>query len=245
MDVYWLEQSEADLPAQNQWLSTRERESLSRMRFAKRHNDWRLGRWTAKHAMAACLGFPHDLCALANLEILAGPSGAPEVFLSNQIAPVAISISHRSGVAMCAVALSADCVGCDVELIEPRSDAFTADYFTANERTMVETTSVEEQPLLVTLLWSAKESALKALHMGLRLDTKSLDVSVIEELSPYIATARHLPSVAGPLSSDDWHPLFVRYSDSQVFYGWWRQANHLVRTIVSALPLRPPIHSAS
>jgi 4'-phosphopantetheinyl transferase len=246
MDVYWLEQSESDVPAQNRWLSANEALTLSGMRFAKRRNDWRLGRWTAKRALAACLELPHDFSALANTEILAGPSGAPEVFLSNQIAPFTISISHRAGIAMCAVALSADCVGCDLELIEPRSDAFTTDYFTVNEQALVETTFVEERPLLVTLLWSAKESALKALHMGLRLDTTAVEVDVVEESSRHAQSSRHLSFASKPaLDPDGWRPLLVRSSGTQVFYGWWRHANDLVRTVVSHLPLPPPIHSAA
>jgi 4'-phosphopantetheinyl transferase len=67
MDIYWLEQTEADLPAENQWLSAREMLRLARMRFAKRRTDWRLGRWTAKRALAASLNLPTDLLALANM----------------------------------------------------------------------------------------------------------------------------------------------------------------------------------
>ena len=55
---HWLEQTEADLPAANDWLSAGERLRLDGMRFAKRHADWRLGRWTAKRALAAYLNLP-------------------------------------------------------------------------------------------------------------------------------------------------------------------------------------------
>src|SRR4029077_16922804 len=99
----------------------REMSFLLSMRFAKRRNDWRLGRWTAKRMLAAHLHLPGDLSSLASTEILAAPSGAPEVLLSNQTAPVTISLSHSSGIAMCAVAFSGRSIGCDLELIEPRS----------------------------------------------------------------------------------------------------------------------------
>ena len=46
--VAWLEQSEADLPPHDDWLSVDEALQLDRLRFAKRRADWRLGRWTAK-----------------------------------------------------------------------------------------------------------------------------------------------------------------------------------------------------
>ena len=67
MNVYWLEQTDADVPAENQWLSAGEIFFLGRLRFARRLNDWRLGRWTAKRALAACLNMPGDLHALANI----------------------------------------------------------------------------------------------------------------------------------------------------------------------------------
>ena len=41
IDVYWLEQTEADIPAKNDWLSPNEAVRLNGMRFAKRRADWR------------------------------------------------------------------------------------------------------------------------------------------------------------------------------------------------------------
>ncbi|MBZ5685262.1 MAG: 4'-phosphopantetheinyl transferase superfamily protein [Acidobacteriia bacterium] len=247
MSVYWLEQNETDVPAENQWLSAGETLFLGRMRFAKRRNDWRLGRWTAKHALATCLSLPCDLLALANIEIRGAASGAPEAFLFNQTAPVTISLSHRAGIAMCAVALTGPGIGCDLELIEPRSDAFIAAYLTAHEQVLVERTLVEERPLLVTLLWSAKESALKALHVGLRLDTNCMDVSPGDRLLPHAQQSRQdLPLVPmAHIDPDGWRPLHVRYSGEQVFYGWWRHTDHMVRTVVSVLPQCSPIRSLS
>ena len=243
MNVYWLEQTDADVPAENQWLSAGEILFLGRMRFAKRRNDWRLGRWTAKHALAGCLHLPCDLVALANIEIRAAASGAPEAFLFNQTAPVTISLSHRAGIAMCAVARTGPGIGCDLELIEPRGNAFIADYLTTREQALVELTPGEKRPLLVTLLWSAKESALKALHTGLRLDTNCMDVSPDDGLPPHAEQSRQdLPLVpTAHVDPDGWRPLHVRYSGEQVFCGWWRHTNHMVRTIVSTLPQCSPI----
>lgn len=239
MDVYWLEQTEADVPAENQWLSAREMLCLAGMRFAKRRTDWRLGRWTAKRALATRLNLPTDLWALANLEIHAAASGAPEVYLFNQPASVTISLSHRAGAAMCAVALAKASLGCDLEMIEPRSDAFVADYFTANEQALVEQELVEERPLLITLLWSAKESALKALHQGLRLDTRSIDVSLIDSAARHSGDGRQNPCPAPLMAgvADGWCPLRVRHAADRIFRGWWRHADHMVRTVVNDLPL--------
>jgi hypothetical protein len=38
-----------------------------------------------------------------------------------------------------------------------------------------------------------------------------------------------------------WRPLHVRCTDGQLFHGWWHNTGHLLRTMVTALPLAPPI----
>ena len=130
MDVFWLEQSEADLPAGDDWLSAGEVDRLTTMRVPKRRADWRLGRWTAKRALSAYLNLPGHHQALTDIEIRPAPSGAPEAFIANRPASAAISLSHCNGNAICAVAAFGTALGCDLELVEPRSDAFVADYFT-------------------------------------------------------------------------------------------------------------------
>jgi 4'-phosphopantetheinyl transferase len=78
-------------PADNDaWLAPGERAALGRMRIEKRHREYRLGRWTAKRLLAACLGAPapDELGALAAIEIRAAEDGAPEVYLGG--APAAI-----------------------------------------------------------------------------------------------------------------------------------------------------------
>jgi len=225
MDVYWLEQTEADVPKEDSWLSAREVICLSGMHFVKRRTDWRLGRWTAKQALAACLHVPNHLSALAEIEVRAAPSGAPEVFVANQPAAFTVSLSHRAGLAACAVARTPVDLGCDLETIEPHGQAFVTDYFTAEEQLRIAQASAADQPRLVALLWSGKESTLKALRTGLRLDTRSVVVNPG-------GTSLH---VSG------WHPLQVRYADAQAFHGWWRYSDSFLRTVVAAPPPSPPI----
>jgi phosphopantetheinyl transferase (holo-ACP synthase) len=112
------------------------------------------------------------------VEILQATDGAPEVSVNGHAAAVTISLSHRSGVAICAVAPTITHLGCDVESVEPRSHEFVTDYFTAEEQAQVARTTADEHDQIVTLLWSAKESALKALRAGLRLDTRTVIVNV-------------------------------------------------------------------
>jgi 4'-phosphopantetheinyl transferase len=240
-DVYWLEQTEGDIPSEDDWLSTAEALRQSTLRFAKRRADWRLGRWTAKCAVAAYLNLPDHVAALADIEIRPTPSGAPEVFLANQPAAVTISLSHRAGTAICAVGPSGVELGCDLEMIEPRIDAFVADYFTNDEQTLVAQASAADRSRLVALLWSGKESALKALRAGLRLDTRSVmvcpEVTQREE-----AGWTEDPTLGSPPPSPGrWSPLHVRYAGSRVFHGWWQCSGNLLRTVVSAPPPAAPI----
>jgi 4'-phosphopantetheinyl transferase len=225
MDLYWLEQTEADVPRDNEWLGEGEAALLEGMRFAKRRADWRLGRWTAKRALASFWNSSASSRALAATEIRPASTGAPEVYLSNSPAPVSISLSHRAGMAMCAVSRSVDALGCDVEIIEPRSDAFVADYFVPEERALIARVSGLERFELVALLWSAKESALKALRTGLRLDTRSVVVTPMDRL----------------FEVNGWRPLQVRCSEGNAFQGWWQSAHNIVRTLVADPPPPPPI----
>ena len=128
MDLYWFEQSLANVPQRETWLSAREADYSHNLRFPKRRADWLLGRWTAKNAVAAFLDIPAEPLALSDIEIRSALSGAPEVFLGNEPAPVSISLSHRAGVGACALASSCVLLGCDLETVEFHGDAFAADY---------------------------------------------------------------------------------------------------------------------
>jgi 4'-phosphopantetheinyl transferase len=232
MKIDWLEQREAEVPYENCWMSRNELDRLAAMRVPKRRADWRLGRWTAKLAIASFLHFRLDLPALADIEIRAASSGAPEAFLHNEPAPVSISLSHSSATALCAIAALGGKFGCDLETIEPRDDAFIADYFTTEEKSIVDRSSIEDRPLLVALLWSAKESALKALRVGLRLPTTSVSVQFSEGYPPPGQRPRS-PVRSG---AEEWSALSVRYSADQMFTGYWRAEGNLVRTVVCDAP---------
>jgi 4'-phosphopantetheinyl transferase len=225
MEVYWLEQSEADLPAGNDWLSPSELARLSSMHFAKRRNDWRLGRWTAKRALSIYFDVPAHPRVFRKMEILPASSGAPEAFFGSQPAAATISLSHRAGIAACAVAAPGVELGCDLELVEPRSDAFAAEYFTIEEQALIAREFAADRTRTLALFWSGKESALKALHEGLRLDARDVMVN---------------PSVAS-FDLPGWSPMEVRHTDARIFCGWWQHADSIVRTLVAAPPANPPI----
>ena len=66
------------------------------------------------------------------------------------------------------------------ERVEPRTDGFIREWFTSSEQDAIARTDAEERPHMVTLLWSAKESALKAMGTGLTIATHDVMVTVDE-----------------------------------------------------------------
>lgn len=248
MDVFWLQQRDSEVPASSDWLSRLEASQLGGMSVPKRRAEWRLGRWTAKCAVAACLKCSAEPRLFRDIEIRPTSSGAPQAFLAGRLAPFSISLSHRAGLAIAAVASSGTALGCDLELIEQRCNSFAADYFTKEEQRLVRSATTAEQSALVTLLWSAKESALKAIGQGLRLDTRSMVVKVdiksmsagSGQVSP--AQTMGLPPGFDPPEANHWQALEIAYIGTlRTFHGWWQRTSPLIRTMVADPPLPPPV----
>ena len=78
-------------------------------------------------------------------------------------------------------------LGHEVEVIEARDPSFAADYFTADECAFVESVPEDARALATTLVWSAKECALKAIGEGLRLPLTPLSELNAARLAPAAA----------------------------------------------------------
>ena len=221
MNIYWLEQNCGDVPLGDQWLSGGERARLDGLHIPKRRADWRLGRWTAKCATAIYLNLSLDPEALSTVELRPAQSGAPEVFLHGRPAGVVLSLSHSHGIGLCAIVPGGGEVGCDLETVEPRSPEFLADYFTDEERRLVAGTPAVSRDQVLTLLWSAKESVLKALGCGLRVDTRSVNIAPADFLQT--------PCV-------EWRPVSAVHNSGRTYHGWWRESRDLVYTVVANPP---------
>ncbi|MGI9646174.1 MAG: 4'-phosphopantetheinyl transferase family protein [Ilumatobacteraceae bacterium] len=214
----------ADLPAHDDWLTEPEATRLRGFSYTKRREEARLGRWTAKRALGLTLGCPAEPASLRELVIRNAADGAPEVFIDARRAPVSISMTDRGDWAVCTVVEGHNDLGCDLELVEPRSDAFVRDWFTEAERAGV-AASPDEHDLLANLIWSAKESALKVLRTGLRRDTRSVEVA-LEEFGP---------------DGERWRPLTVTTEEGEEFDGWWHRFGEFVLTYASRTPTGPPV----
>lgn len=165
--IHWLVRSLADLPADDAWLSVEERARLSEMRVEKRAADFRLGRFTAHEVLRLA-------CGEGPWSVRARDDGSPAAFRDGVESPCTLSISHSGGVAMAAVSTAGLPLGCDVEHIEPRDGALAEQFFTDAERVRI--AEAPDRDTAVTLVWSIKESALKVLRVGLRADTRSVEV---------------------------------------------------------------------
>jgi 4'-phosphopantetheinyl transferase len=218
--VHWLEQSVLNA-ADFGWLSPSEAERAASFVVRQRREDWLLGRWTAKLAVCAFLRLPQSTETLAAIEIAAAPDGAPAAFVFSRPAPVSVSLSHRAGSAVCLTGPVGCALGCDLEALEPRSQAFVDDYFTEEEQGFLRRSRCEMFP---AVLWSAKESVLKLLHTGLRLDTRSLTVRLDEE-----------GEACG------WRSFHALFLTGASFRGWWRTEGGLVKTAVAFPPAPPPV----
>ncbi len=224
--LWWLTRSLADVPAGEAWLGISERAALARLGIEKRRLEWTLGRYTAKIAICDWLGVEPG-----RVEVLAAPGGAPVARIEGRRLDLELSISHRAGRALAVVASRARPVGCDLELIEPRSAAFVREWLSPSEQTLVNHARSDEQPGLANLFWSAKEASTKARGEGLRLDVRHARV-VLDEPA---------------LGAGEWHPLHIDWG-SEHDQGWYRTEPRWVMTVVgggTSPPLAWPARSAT
>jgi 4'-phosphopantetheinyl transferase len=223
----WLALGENALPAGQQWLAPEEAASLAGLRFTKRRTEYLLRRLVAKHAVASVTGRSTAPGTLATIEVCSAPSGAPYVRVDGVPPAVGVSITDRAGWAVCVTyesAASGHSVGCDLELVEPRTPGFLRDFLTESEQRLVASRPAgEERDAAANLIWSAKESALKVLRTGLRRDTRTLEVTW-----------------AGP-GGDGWGALTVRACEGTVFPGWWRRDGRFLLTVAAESTAPPPI----
>ena len=131
----WLALGEEALPTEEQWLAHGEAAILAGLRYTKRRTEFLLRRLVTKHAVAAVTGMPTDLATLASIEVRNAPSGAPYVCVHGAPIEMGVSISDRAGWAVCVTSpIQPPAVGCDLELVEPRSPGFVCDFLTASEQ---------------------------------------------------------------------------------------------------------------
>lgn len=210
-------------------LSACEQERLSGLRVPKRRDDWLLGRLAAKLLVRSWVeGETGCTLPLPAITIANEPSGAPVVRFDSRgsfcPAPPSISLSHSHSTALCALSSVAGLrFGADIEWVEPRSAWLVEDFMTAEERAQVAAASPANRDRIVTALWSAKEAVLKALRLGLTVDTRSVCCRLEHR-------AREWSSFRAELAPELW-----ALGGTEVT-GWWRVHEGFVLTIATLGP---------
>jgi 4'-phosphopantetheinyl transferase len=219
----WLVRGEPAVPPGIEWLADPEARRAAGMRFTKRRTEYLLRRYAGKCAVAAAHGLPEDPDTLRRIAVLNAPTGAPYVTIDGARVGMDVSLTDRAGWAVCLVGSDLGAVGCDLEIVEPRSDGFVRDFLTAAERAVVAEAGAgvgtDARDAAANLIWSAKESALKVLRTGLRADTRTVEVDV------------GAPQLLGPGSARGWQALSVDTVIGRL-PGWWRRDGDFVLTIV-------------
>jgi 4'-phosphopantetheinyl transferase len=213
--VFWKIQDQQEF-VDLEWLSPTEFTHQQSFRFPKRKEDWLSGRWVAKSLLLKTSKHLQN-CQLSDFSIENYADGSPNVVRNGEILPGSISISHRSGFVSAAWAPNPnDKIGIDLEAIEPKPASFVEDYFTAHEIRNVFEQKPEEQPLISSLIWSAKEAVMKALQTGLRIDTRQIEIQI--------------PSGA---EINGWKKLDISVypGDYQTASLFWRQSGSIINTL--------------
>lgn len=210
----WFLGHAAGMPGGDWWLTRAERRAQERFVVPKRRADWRLGRWTAKEAVSAWVGGTEH----GRIGVLArsADDGYP-VLVGAGSCPPRLSLTHRGSMAVAAVGPGGTALGCDLERVEPRSCRFPSDWFTPAEQQRVAHAPSARRDELVALTWSVKESALKAIGEGLRMDTRMVETDL----------------GAPEPGTGSWAQVRADVHGGATLEGWWRPVLGHVLVIVA------------
>lgn len=220
-DFFFSHQTLGDLPGDLDWLHPGELAFMQTLRFENRRNNWLLGRWTAKQALLSLLENGGMVLEMKDIFIRKTASGAPVAEFGIPVPPCSLSISHRAGHAIVVAAPGDVLIGCDLELVEPRSEAFIADYFSDRERECIR----KDPPFFSNLLWCVKESVMKARGEGMRIHPGRIEVEV-----------------DGQANEGGWHKALARLNPGGIIYpGCWRRERDFIWAVVFVKNSKPII----
>jgi phosphopantetheinyl transferase len=226
-------------------LTSRERMVLESFQFEKRRTEWLLGRLAAKRLVCDLLRdrLSREVNPRA-IEVWRRPSGAPMLLSADDLLPwpsgsplpLELSLSHSHGAVLCGAfwhacqTSSVPRLGVDVERVDRRPPDLFRDYFTESEHRYCQDGQGVIRDERATLIWSGKESTLKALDKGLTVDTRAV-------------TCLPGPNGSGPdtlqlVPSAGWQPLRIcvpRWSPavSRSLGYWQTQAGFVLTVVVS------------
>jgi phosphopantetheinyl transferase len=168
-----------EVTAVHEFLNESEREIYWGFKTRKRQLEWLAGRVAIKRLF--CLINTPGITP-ANLMVERETSGLPYLVAKGERANGRISISHNAGwVAVCQTDSDLR-IGIDLEEIKSRDPAFLLDYFSRSEREQIMNGGLHTLDFRTNLIWSAKESVLKAISTGLGTDPLKVEIDGLNSI---------------------------------------------------------------
>jgi phosphopantetheinyl transferase len=173
------------------YLNNTELFDYQKLSVPKRQMEWLASRLLVKQLVRESVENGR-LLQYRSIEVRKETSGVPYVYLKGTGRIGWLSFSHsNSGVFAAFSTNNNTWFGVDIEYVEARSPLLFEDFFTKNEFDTVNALDGTEKDKLANLVWSAKESYLKATEKGLQMDTRRVEI---------------LQSTA-PSMTPDWTPI--------------------------------------
>ena len=161
-----------------------ELEEFARKKTDKGRQEWILSRTLVKRTVADYYRHYYGVgLKPTDIHIVKNSFGAPGIEVKHDLGtahtPPLVSISHSEGRAIVALVPSwrRTLAGIDLERVVARTPRFAYDYFSKQERAVIEKRA--EDHGTTTAMWSLKEAASKALGLGTHLDFRK-EIAVTE-----------------------------------------------------------------
>lgn len=220
--IWFCRRNQDTVPKSDTWLLPGERLFAQSLKTEKRRRDWVLGRWTAKQCLLQFFkSLGHEMKA-EEIGVFRGETGAPEVKISGLDMEASISLSHRADEAIAVCGPIDFRIGCDLEIIEERSNPFIEDYFLDSEQDWIHRDGPDGIPMRANLLWSAKESVMKSTRKGLSLHPRKICVRDIEQLQRNQWSAFHARKIK---TGESWNGYY-KLTDSRIMTITWVEDVH-------------------
>lgn len=165
----WL--VDLDAPEALSWRSTlsdAERERAARFVFPRDRSRYEAAHGALRHLLARSAGRSPDA-----VQLTSGAFGKPSMATHEGIE---FNLSHSQDAALIAIGRAP--LGVDIEVLRPLDDwrSLAAAHFTRAEQAVIASRPAEAQSIEFLRCWTRKEACLKALGLGLSLDTRAVDV---------------------------------------------------------------------
>lgn len=148
----------------------------SQKRYLRNGENWVMGRVTAKHSIAQCLGLHPN--SIKDINIKNKANGAPYYNrLIDQV--LCFSISHCKSVGFSCSSLEFESIGCDIERVKIRHFKFPNYFLSEFERNLwINGANPEDLHTLLTIAWSCKEACYKCLSSNNQIIDTVYDIQI-------------------------------------------------------------------